>query len=169
MTPDLVSSSASPLVLDASMTLAWVLERVDAAESRLAADCLRQVCVIPSLVPELWHLEVINVLCLYERRRMLPPQAANEFLCLLDSLPVETDGALPSMRREAVRQLARRHGLSGYDATYLDLALRQGATLATFDRQLADACRAAGGRVFGDDDHLVHEPTAAYGALSDFL
>jgi predicted nucleic acid-binding protein len=32
--------------------------------------------------------------------------------------------------------LARVHGLSSYDATYLELAQRLGATLASFDRQL---------------------------------
>lgn len=44
--------------------------------------------------------------------------------------------------------LARHHELSAYDATYLDLALRSGAALATFDRKLADAMREAGGAVF---------------------
>jgi predicted nucleic acid-binding protein len=44
--------------------------------------------------------------------------------------------------------LARQHGLSAYDATYLELALRKGAVLATFDRKLADAMQNAGGRVF---------------------
>jgi predicted nucleic acid-binding protein len=39
-------------------------------------------------------------------------------------------------------------GLSAYDATYLELALREGAELATFDGKLADAMRSAGGSVF---------------------
>ena len=46
--------------------------------------------------------------------------------------------------------LARSYGLTAYDAMYLELALRRGAPLATFDSQLADATRKAGGRVFGD-------------------
>ena len=33
---------------------------------------------------------------------------------------------------------------------YMELALRKAAPLATFDRQLAEAVRKAGGRVFGD-------------------
>jgi predicted nucleic acid-binding protein len=33
---------------------------------------------------------------------------------------------------------------------YLELALRRGAPLATFDKQLANAMRNAGGQVFGD-------------------
>jgi predicted nucleic acid-binding protein len=46
--------------------------------------------------------------------------------------------------------LARAYQLTGYDATYLELVLRVGGVLATFDRQLADAVRKAGGRVLGD-------------------
>jgi predicted nucleic acid-binding protein len=42
--------------------------------------------------------------------------------------------------------------LTGYDATYLELVLRTGCALVTFDRQLADATRKAGGRVFGDPE-----------------
>jgi predicted nucleic acid-binding protein len=41
--------------------------------------------------------------------------------------------------------------LTSYDAAYLELALRTGSPLATFEGQLADAMRAAGGRLFGDE------------------
>ncbi|MCO6441660.1 MAG: type II toxin-antitoxin system VapC family toxin [Nitrococcus mobilis] len=54
------------------------------------------------------------------------------------------------MRCDLVLALAREHGLTAYDATYLELALRVGAVLATFDGKLADAMRRAGGTVFGD-------------------
>jgi predicted nucleic acid-binding protein len=46
--------------------------------------------------------------------------------------------------------LARTYALTAYDATYLELALRRSAVLATFDRKLAAAARSAGVRVFGD-------------------
>jgi predicted nucleic acid-binding protein len=49
-----------------------------------------------------------------------------------------------------ILDLGRRHGLTAYDATYLELAMRTGGMLATFDRKLADAARVAGVRVFGD-------------------
>ena len=37
--------------------------------------------------------------------------------------------------------LARRHRLSFYDAAYLELAKREGCTLATFDRDLIAAAK----------------------------
>jgi predicted nucleic acid-binding protein len=40
--------------------------------------------------------------------------------------------------------------LTAFDASYLELVQQTGAELATFDRQLAEAARAAGARVFGD-------------------
>ena len=40
-----------------------------------------------------------------------------------------------------------RNKLTAYDATYLELAIRRAATLATFDRKLAAAARNAGVRV----------------------
>jgi predicted nucleic acid-binding protein len=46
--------------------------------------------------------------------------------------------------------LSRVFKLTAYDATYLELALRRSAPLATFDRKLAEAARQAGVRVFGD-------------------
>jgi predicted nucleic acid-binding protein len=44
----------------------------------------------------------------------------------------------------AVMELARRHRLSFYDAAYLELALREALTLATFDGDLIVAARAEG-------------------------
>jgi predicted nucleic acid-binding protein len=49
-----------------------------------------------------------------------------------------------------VIHLGRIYKLTAYDATYLELAMRRVATLATFDRKLTAAARAAGVRVFGE-------------------
>ena len=40
--------------------------------------------------------------------------------------------------------LARAHGLSSYDAAYLELALRRGLALATLDKKLKAAASAVG-------------------------
>ena len=46
--------------------------------------------------------------------------------------------------------LARSHGLSSYDATYLELAQRLGAALASFDRQINRAAASLGVALFAD-------------------
>ena len=45
---------------------------------------------------------------------------------------------------EEVPALMRRHGLTGYDAGYLALALRLGLAMGTLDEALRDAARAEG-------------------------
>ena len=47
-----------------------------------------------------------------------------------------------------VHRLAVDHGLSGYDAAYLELAIRKGLPLATLDEDLQKAARAAGVQLF---------------------
>jgi len=44
----------------------------------------------------------------------------------------------------SVLTLAERHGLSTYDAAYLELSLRLGLPLATLDHDLAQAARSTG-------------------------
>jgi predicted nucleic acid-binding protein len=47
-----------------------------------------------------------------------------------------------------VLPLARDYGLSAYDAAYLDVAVRQGAPLATLDNALREAGRSVGITIF---------------------
>jgi predicted nucleic acid-binding protein len=42
-----------------------------------------------------------------------------------------------------LQRLSREHGLTAYDAAYLDLALDSGLPLATLDEDLARACQKA--------------------------
>ena len=45
-------------------------------------------------------------------------------------------------------RLADRHGLTVYDAAYLDLALREGLPLASLDNALCKAAGNSGGALF---------------------
>ena len=47
-----------------------------------------------------------------------------------------------------VHRLAVEHGLSGYDAAYLKLAIRQGLPLATLDEDLKKAAQNAAVELF---------------------
>lgn len=66
------------------------------------------------------------------------------FLQLLQDLAIEVDMGAAQHARESTLQLARRFGLSAYDAAYLDLALREGLPLATLDAGLLNAAAATG-------------------------
>jgi predicted nucleic acid-binding protein len=138
------------LVLDASMTLAWKFIRVDPAEVLLAKRALEELSSSQAIVPALWYAEVANGILRGERQGAISPAEAAYFLNELSQANIVTDDASHRAHQGAVINLARTHGLTAYDATYLELAMRRAATLATFDRKLAAAARAAGVRVFGD-------------------
>ena len=138
------------IVLDASVTLAWLVERIDAIEIRLANDVLHRIQAADAVVPSLWFPEISNVILMAERTGEVKPAQSALFLDLVDTLPIAEDRTQSASVQATTLTLARAYGLTAYDATYLELALRTRRTLATFDRQLADATRKAGGRVFGD-------------------
>ena len=137
-------------VLDASMALAWLFPRTDAAEAALAEQGLDELDYEKFLVPTIWYGEVANAILRGERKGLVTHAQSAAFLAELDSADIETETDSPKLRQSVVLALGRSHGLTAYDAMYMELALRRAAPLATFDRQLAEAVRKAGGRVFGD-------------------
>ncbi|MEO5763948.1 MAG: type II toxin-antitoxin system VapC family toxin [Casimicrobiaceae bacterium] len=132
------------LVLDASMALSWLFERETVAERKRAVGALDRLEKDTAVVPALWHTEVLNALLVGERRKLVMPAQSTEYLARLGMLPISVDSAAPMVRRDAVVGLGRQHDLTAYDATYLDLAMRTGGPLASFDRQLAKAAVAVG-------------------------
>ncbi len=137
------------LVLDASMALAWIFERLDAEEAALANHLLDVFLEHEAWVPRLWHAEVANALLVAERRGVITQVTTHNFSESLSRLPLKVDNRSGLRHQAPVLQLAREHQLSAYDATYLELTLRLEARLATFDRKLALATRQAGGIIFG--------------------
>jgi predicted nucleic acid-binding protein len=137
-------------VLDASMALAWLFTRVDPAEAALADQALRDLPSTSWVVPAIWYAEVANGLLRGERAGLTQPPQTEYFLNRVSLAHIETDQESPRTHQVNSLALARAHRLTAYDATYLELALRRGAPLATFDQKLAEAARKAGGRVFGD-------------------
>lgn len=134
------------LVLDSSAALAWAIpdERDGAAEA-----LLRDVGPGEALVPGLWHLEVGNVLLKDERRGRITRNEVERALKGFTALRVSVDDATWRRAWPVSLDLARQHGLSVYDASYLELALRSGLPLATRDGQLRRAAGERGVAVLG--------------------
>ncbi|WP_183005359.1 type II toxin-antitoxin system VapC family toxin [Achromobacter sp. UMC71] len=150
------------LVPDASVALAWLLGRTDMQESTLARHLLEVAHGSHNLVPHIWPVEVANGMLRAERSQRITEHQRLSFALLLDRLPIRADPDPAASNMSRTYQLARTHGLTAYDASYVELARRNGACLATFDRKLADAARASGVAVFGQP-HGVAEPVARYG------
>lgn len=139
-------------VLDASMSLAWLFKRVDPVEAVLADRALSELPSVSAIVPAIWYAELANGVLRGERLGVVQPAQTAFFLDELSRAEIESDEESPGARQAAVLALARMNGLTAYDATYLELAMRRAAVLATFDRKLAEAARGAGVRVFGDPE-----------------
>jgi predicted nucleic acid-binding protein len=145
-----LSRSPQIVVIDASMALAWLFERQQPQDIEQANRLLGTCGESPWWVPSIWHLEVANALLVAERRSVLPQAESDCFLAKLSSLPISTDTDPLPARRLRILALARNHGISSNDATYLELAQRLGATLASFDRQLNQAASANAVKLFSE-------------------
>lgn len=124
------------VVLDASAVLSWLLDEGDRR-----AKVLALLGHHPLLAPAIWLDAVPNGLVVHERAGRLPPRRRVGMLAQVEALPVQT---APSPGMARIAELAIESGLTTYDAEYLHLALERGASLLTFDRQLACAARGRG-------------------------
>lgn len=131
-------------VLDASVALSWIYKRADVEEARLARDALTALKEGGAHVPTLWHTEITNSLLVGLRRNVIDLTMATEYRQMLSGLPINVDDVSVASRQDFIFVLAQEYQLSGYDATYLDLASRIGAAFATFDKRLARARDLAG-------------------------
>ncbi len=136
---------ANGIVIDASVALAWCFpdEATDYADGVLVALDGRT-----AMVPAIWSLEITNALLVGERRKRIRQPEVRRFVELLKGLSILEDGQPFADTVSNILPLAREHDLSAYDAAYLDVAVRHGAPLATLDKALQKAGRAAGVKIF---------------------
>ena len=133
-----------PFVLDASIAACWAFDDEDHPVAALALERIR---TDQALVPTLWWFEVRNTLIVNERRSRLTEADVATFLRGLNRLGVSVDR---SPDEGEVLSLARRHRLTVYDVSYLELAHREGIPLATLDADLARAARAEKAQLIGE-------------------
>lgn len=128
-------------VLDSSATLAWIF----GDESSESIDGIfDQVAEHGAIVPGLWFLEVANALTIAMRRERISVQERADALTDLGALDIAIDPETDRHAWKATLQTADRHGLTLYDAAYLELAQRKRLPLVTLDRALVRAAEASG-------------------------
>ncbi len=123
------------------MTLSWCFADESSDES---ASVLESLADGEAIAPAVWRLEVANVLVGAERKGRIAAARSDEFVALLRGLPIRVESDDAGRAWTDVLALAREAGLSSYDASYLELALRTKLPLATFDEDLRTAARARG-------------------------
>ena len=128
-----------PFVLDNSVVTGWYLESQATPYTEAIAKRLRED---RAHVPALWELELTNVLRTACLRQRMDARHAQRIVTEIATLPIEVDRH-PVARSEMLA-LALRFGLSSYDASYLELALRLQCPIATQDELLRAAAIGSG-------------------------
>lgn len=124
------------LVVDACIVLKWQLDDEDHLANAVA---LRDDSLIEETVelnaPTLLVYEIANGIHSAARRSRLTPGVAREALSNLMDCDIQLHA--PDVGR--ILSLAQQHGITAYDAAYVDLADRLRVELWTADRPLYDA------------------------------
>lgn len=129
-------------VVDASAALAWCFEDEATSWTDGILDRLRQGDRI--VVPAHWPAEILNGLLVASRRKRIKTGQPALFWEELARLPIETEPALNAIQAKVVLALGEKHGLTVYDAAYLELAQRRQLSLATLDTDLRQAAQVEG-------------------------
>jgi predicted nucleic acid-binding protein len=128
-----------PLVIDISAIISLALRDENPAYAEAVIDTLAETQgLVPSVFwYELWNGLATNV----SKRARLSAEDAEAFVAAVEGLGLQT---APIGASGDVLRLCFAHGLTAYDAAYLELAQRSDATLATLDEALRRAAIAEG-------------------------
>jgi predicted nucleic acid-binding protein len=135
-------------VLDNSVAMRWFFGDGKPKEISYAKDVLENMRRATALVPAIWGLEVSNVIAKAEAKGLVTEARSSIFLEMLKELDIEADVQTYSRSLDDILNIARRYGLSAYDASYLELALREDISLATLDEDLMKSAKKAGAKVY---------------------
>lgn len=127
-------------ILDASFALRWCFE--DEATSAAEAVLTQlQNQKDTAWVPGIWPHEMLNGLGKGITRGRIERQKGFLFWQEIRALPIRV---VEIPVNEALLDLALKHNLAVYDASYLSLAVNRGLSLATVDGKLATAVQSVG-------------------------
>ncbi len=128
------------IVIDCSVLIAGLLpDEVEERTRKILEDLQHGVTV--AVVPSLFYQEISNALLMAYRRRRISREVLSQYLDVMAILPVTVDTAAATQGNtmKAVCELAEEYGLTTYDASYLELALRLDLPLMTLDVDLYEA------------------------------
>jgi predicted nucleic acid-binding protein len=127
------------IVVDASAVVAVLLADETDFGNRLTS--LRKDS---NVAPALCVFEVCNALVSAVRRGRLTADGAKAALNVFYDFGILIEAPPARETAHAISALCDTHALSGYDAAYIELAVRKGATLATNDKRLAGIAKKLG-------------------------
>lgn len=133
-------------IADASVAVGWVHPAQATRQTAAMLDAIADGATLE--VPALWPLEVANALIVLVRRRKLTEDERQAGLGWIRGLRLRIDHEMASLAFSRLSELAAAHGLSVYDAAYLELAQRRTLVLGCKDGPLRKAAKHAGVRLW---------------------
>ena len=132
-------------VIDASATLPWCFDD----EATPYTEGLLNRCAAGEevMVASVWPLEITNTLLYAQRQGRVTAERVEQFLTQLLRFRIHIEPLTTQQAVRDVRQVAHTYQLTAYDAAYLAVARRYSLPLATLDKALMTAARAAGVRL----------------------
>lgn len=129
------SECSTAVVVDASAMLSLILSE---SSGPPIESCIRSVLSMNGqlLVPSLFWYEVINGLISAVKRSRIQKEELTAIEVDITALPISTDIIPPAFIRQRIRELSIDQNLTGYDASYLELANRYQLKLITLDEHL---------------------------------
>ena len=131
----------SRFVVDASVVLTWCFPDENADLAHKVAQMFKKGD--SAIATSFWPHEVLNALLVGEKRKRISADLIQTFLADLATLPIVLEQLPADTIFDRIQSLSREHGLTAYDAAYLDLAKVGGLRLATLDEDLIRACEQA--------------------------
>ena len=133
---------SASFVVDASVGFAWIYPAQTTPEADQLLNEVAAGAIV--VVPALWYLEMSNVLLIAQRRHRLTAIQRKAALEKLTAMQFTADEEGTRHAFGKTSELAEKYGLTTYDATYLELALRRSLPLATRDEALRTAPKQGG-------------------------
>ncbi len=101
-------------------------------------SCIRKILSVNGqlLVPPLFWYELINGLISAVKKGRMQKEELTSVEADVAALPISTDIIPTAFIRQRIREIALDHDLTGYDASYLELANRYQLKLITLDGHL---------------------------------
>lgn len=130
-------------VLDCSVTLSWCFQD---ETTQYTDEVLESLEKSNALVPQLWKLEVANVLLMAKKRKRITDSGIFHFLSIVDELPITIVPTELTIKDTVL--LSQKYQLTAYDASYLHLCLENNIPIATMDKQLKKAALDSGSKIY---------------------
>lgn len=126
-------------VVDNSVVVAWLYEGQANAYTERVLESSGTSTLHTSFI---WPAEFANAATVMVKRGILTDELGTAMIQMTDTLGLLVDRTPVDLR--ALYQVSRRFGLSAYDASYLELAMRLNIPLATRDTALMKASQTLG-------------------------